>query len=517
MPGPATPRVRRDVTKLQQDGGQWDRTLVLYALAVQKMKAKDAGKQPGELAATGWRFQTFIHGGAPDLGAATPREWGQCPHGGWFFLPWHRAYLHYFERIVRETIRTEVDVPSGWEQDAADWALPYWNYGRLADGEDGPQSRRCRELPPAFRQKKMPDGTTANPLYRPDREQGVNEGSFPDYAEVNPGVAMASTVFATPPGVEGHNFGSGNIGDFWPKENWLSHVGYLENVPHNAIHGFVGGAMAFASSPDDPIFWLHHANIDRLWAAWVDQGNANTTDDTWLTTPYHLRDETGAPVRSDARAVLDTARLGYVYESLSDGTGTAQGVGGAPWMAAVGSPDPLLAHSGPTTLSAREAHVSLTPAEEVDQPVSLLSSVVRPHTARTAEARRVAEGRRLVLTIENVRADAPPGTSYRVFVGARGKDDLDPASPHFVGHITFFGATGGQSGRPGQPAEGNTFSYDVTDVLRGLEQDGRWNGELPSVTLVPAPVNYPSGPGVPEALGSGAAQPRYERLTLSVV
>ncbi|MFN2595803.1 MAG: tyrosinase family protein, partial [Pyrinomonadaceae bacterium] len=53
-----------------------------------------------------------------------PRGWEQqarihlnfCPHSNWFFLPWHRAYLHYFEQICRAA--------SGW----ADFTLPYWDW-----------------------------------------------------------------------------------------------------------------------------------------------------------------------------------------------------------------------------------------------------------------------------------------------------------------------------------------------------------------------------------------------------
>ncbi|MFN0125291.1 MAG: tyrosinase family protein [Verrucomicrobiales bacterium] len=45
----------------------------------------------------------------------------------------------------------------------------------------------------------------------------------------------------------------------------------LEGGPHNSGHRAVGGTMASASSPADPIFWMHHANIDRLWAIWQAQ------------------------------------------------------------------------------------------------------------------------------------------------------------------------------------------------------------------------------------------------------
>jgi tyrosinase len=42
----------------------------------------------------------------------------------------------------------------------------------------------------------------------------------------------------------------------------------LENTVHATVHIAVGGTMSSSSSPADPIFWLHHANIDRLWAKW---------------------------------------------------------------------------------------------------------------------------------------------------------------------------------------------------------------------------------------------------------
>jgi tyrosinase len=42
----------------------------------------------------------------------------------------------------------------------------------------------------------------------------------------------------------------------------------IEGVVHGSVHNAVGGQMATGSSPADPLFWLHHANIDRLWSEW---------------------------------------------------------------------------------------------------------------------------------------------------------------------------------------------------------------------------------------------------------
>lgn len=57
----------------------------------------------------------------------------------------------------------------------------------------------------------------------------------------------------------------------------------LEGPVHGGVHNAVGGDMAGASSPSDPLFWLHHANIDRIWSAWqkthpaAHPSNLNTT------------------------------------------------------------------------------------------------------------------------------------------------------------------------------------------------------------------------------------------------
>jgi tyrosinase len=59
----------------------------------------------------------------------------------------------------------------------------------------------------------------------------------------------------------------------------------IENAPHNPVHDIIGGAMTSMQSPNDPIFWLHHANIDRLWVAWLAAGGGRqlppTTNSYW--------------------------------------------------------------------------------------------------------------------------------------------------------------------------------------------------------------------------------------------
>jgi len=45
---------------------------------------------------------------------------------------------------------------------------------------------------------------------------------------------------------------------------------WLEGRPHGSVHMFVYGSMSDMFSPDDPLFWLHHCNIDRLYRFWAD-------------------------------------------------------------------------------------------------------------------------------------------------------------------------------------------------------------------------------------------------------
>lgn len=69
----------------------------------------------------------------------------------------------------------------------------------------------------------------------------------------------------------------------------------------------------------DPIFWLHHCNIDRLWNHWLAQGGgrANPNESAWLDESWTFADETGALVSVTVAQVLSGAtQLNYEYDDL---------------------------------------------------------------------------------------------------------------------------------------------------------------------------------------------------------
>ena len=144
-------RIRKNVWKLKAA----DKTLEWYERAITAMKAKPIADP------TSWRFQGAIHeyvrqgdplASAGDIlpsSAEQKKYWNQCQHGSWFFLSWHRMYLHFFESIVGAEV-VKLGGPS-------DWGLPYWNYSDAKDPN-------ARLLPPAFRSATKADGT-ANALF----------------------------------------------------------------------------------------------------------------------------------------------------------------------------------------------------------------------------------------------------------------------------------------------------------------------------------------------------------------
>ena len=137
-----------------------------------------------------------------------------CPHGTPYFLAWHRGYLHFLEQQMRLV-----------SQDST-LSMPYWNYYKFP------------KMPVEFT-----DPTPGNPLYMP--RTGTNVYN-----------ALTMSPFAS--GV--WNFQRGTMNAFEPQ---------IESAPHNPVHNLIGGEMATMTSPRDPIFFLHHANIDRLWHAWA--------------------------------------------------------------------------------------------------------------------------------------------------------------------------------------------------------------------------------------------------------
>jgi tyrosinase len=134
---------------------------------------------------------------------------------------------------------------------------------------------------------------------------------------------------------------------------------YLEMEFDYTVHAFIGGKMTTMSSPNDPVFWLHHCNLDRLWAKW----QLTHPDRTYLPSsgtpgvvPGHGLDDpmppwNTEPVPPTPRSVWDHHALGYSYDNEGPPVPRWESLGGA----VAGGPGAVLETGGRLVVFARGA------------------------------------------------------------------------------------------------------------------------------------------------------------------
>lgn len=113
----------------------------------------------------------------------------------------------------------------------------------------------------------------------------------------------------------------------WVTQRGDPRVGTPGSQLHNRVHLWIGGNMAPMTSPNDPVFFLHHCFIDKVWAAWQAVQLAENPDAAPHYAPEtggpqgHNLDDQIRPWQRTIRDVIDISNLGYSYEpSPSDVT-----------------------------------------------------------------------------------------------------------------------------------------------------------------------------------------------------
>jgi tyrosinase len=427
--------VRREVWSLSSE----DPTLPAYAKAVEVMKERS------EEDPTSWSYQAAIHGSEAEPALAL---WNQCEHGSWYFLAWHRMFIYYFEQIVRAAV-----IETGGPED---WALPYWNYG--LNGINA-------SLPEAFREP----ADETNPLFVQQRAPGINEGAMIPPAITSDAEALSRLQFVGAP-----EFGGGIAP---PNQQFWSETGRLEQTPHNDIHNAVGRG-GWMANPDeaakDPIFWLHHSNIDRIWATWNADGGANPTEGAWLEQSFEFFDAEGNQVAKTCSEVLDTIEdLGYTYDPAPGGVTPEPEPEPEAAMAAPIPPEPKVvgATTEKVTLAGSTAKVPVEIDERAKQEVRAASSESDP--------------RRLFLNVEDIEGKVNPGSVYGIYVNLPPDADAEELEAHRAGNVSFFGIERARKPRDDEHAHSLRVSVEVGDLLRSLSEGDTWDGDQIEVTLRP--------------------------------
>ena len=199
------------------------------------------------------------------------------------FLAWHRRYLVEFERnltrvdkVLRPTAPKPVSVPYWRWQDP----FPTWLNGFLPAKDPSGGG-----TPPARKNAAPPAKASANDIDVIVNHFQIQHTGLPgenDYVRFTYGL-----------------------------EGWGQRADGSSLPGHNHGHSWVGGIMNNTStSPTDPVFWLHHAEVDRLWAIFR---KANPTPAPPLTGRNRVMD----PWAESYDQLLDPGTLGYAYDSLS--------------------------------------------------------------------------------------------------------------------------------------------------------------------------------------------------------
>jgi tyrosinase len=409
--------------------------LAKYAAAVTKMRALAKGDP------CSWTFQWYTHwvptnttkaAQVASLPAAQQAlantMWDTCQnHGGFttedMFLPWHRMYVYYFEKIIRHVLADN------------SFTLPYWNYNASATAA----------LPHNF---INPANAGTNSLYSTSRNSGPNSG-------------------APLTGLDLSALSQGTYSGF---------CSTLDFGLHGDVHVEVGNSVGMGAVPwaaYDPIFWMHHCNIDRLWASWNAGGNANPTTASWTNQTFTFANPgyTCMPIVNKVGNYTAIAPLGYAYDRLEPIPGKFKFIW--PFLATV---NPILLKGpGPVELTKAVTHVPNVAPAEMLRTVKANTPLV--HTRLLA----LAPEKHVYLLLDNLMADTAPGVTYSVYLNPANNPSDKPDQSRYVGKINFFGAVMPGGGRMKEPPR---LSFDVTDVLRGLDRGGALADKV-TVSIVP--------------------------------
>jgi len=501
-----------------QGGTFTNKDLLWYAKGVAAMQARKLDDTAS------WWFFAAMHGeyiaqdGFPGWGAlpappqvpVTPlpskkvsdQYWDQCQHQSWYFLPWHRGYLLALEAHVRAEV-VKLGGP-------ATWALPYWDYF-------GPKTEFT--IPPAFNVRHLPDGSP-NPLHVTARYGPDSDGKV---------------YVPTPTAIKKHphdpNFGDGPVTDvclsndvftgddsktkppgFGGPKTAFSHQGgtsgNVEDNPHNHVHVYVGGTApdgktyGLMSDPGtaalDPIFYLHHANIDRMWAGWnATSTNTNPTDSKWLNGPaaegeqqFIMPMPNGRPWVYTPKEVNALSAVDYTYDSLPAPAPAADLL--AARLRRLG------AEAGPT---AAKEETTVTVGRNLELVgASQPNLTIKGPGASTTVALDVRARRKISASLTAASESTPPDRVFLNLENVRGTHDATVLSVYInlpegrkpgdhpellAGSVGLFGLRGASIKDGKHGGQGLSFIMEITKIVDALHLAKALDVESLRVTIVP--------------------------------
>lgn len=258
------------------------------------------------------------------MSTMTPPAQGDrnAAHRGPVFCPWHRFMLRQLELNLQRVLNDNT------------FALPYWDWA--ADGQNTAAQQKKAALwaadalggsgnpvktgpfkfnaadPMSFRIRI--EANVNGQLVQKDhglrRALGTQVSTLPNKNDATAAVAL--TPYDAPP------WDTSSSGFRNRIEGWAPP---MAPALHNRVHVWVGGDMLPSSSPNDPVFYLNHCNVDRIWEAWLTQHGRiylPPQSASALLKGHRLSDPMASLVSAPMRPadVLDMRSI-YVYDSLA--------------------------------------------------------------------------------------------------------------------------------------------------------------------------------------------------------
>ncbi|GJU03812.1 polyphenol oxidase I, chloroplastic-like protein [Tanacetum coccineum] len=300
-----------------------------YEWAIEKMKSLDDDDPHS------WNQQAKIHcaycNDAYIQGNNKDSKYRIQIHSSSLFFPFHRWYLYFYERILGKLLHDDT------------FALPYWNWdhptGMMIPGmyeaamvnkhdpkkkkERDPRNnhlfdgyRNVKHLPPVTMDLNHFEDTNTDPAMLVHQNLSIMRRQMKENAQ------SARFFFGKDPSPP-NPYPRTSEPDVLAYRHEQT-AGSIESPIHNVVHNWTGNPRLpmgedmgdFYSAGYDPIFFAHHANVDRMWTIWkdLDHKNKEPKSDDWLNASYVSYDENRELVRVYNKDCVDTIRMGYKYE-----------------------------------------------------------------------------------------------------------------------------------------------------------------------------------------------------------
>eukprot|EP01018_Ginkgo_biloba_P007267 Gb_17578 [translate_table: standard] len=386
-------------------------------------------------------------------------------HNSWLFLPWHRWYLYFHERILAKLIGDDT------------FALPFWNWDAPAGMTIPPMYANSGPLIDKLRDSAHQPPTLIDLNFSGTDKQLTNDELIASNTNLMYRQIVSNSK--TTKSFLGYPYRYGDVSD--------PGAGTLENLPHGPVHEWTGSATEpnredmgnFYSAGRDPIFFAHHANCDRMWTIWKTLGGKRRdyNDSDFLNSTFLFYNEDAKAVHVKVGDALDLTKLRYTYQRVD-----------IPWLNA--RPVPLKRRLS-SVVGGVPAPAKAEDIEEFGTQPKTLVGPVRVRVKRPIEKQNDLEE---VLVIDGIQVRRSQASNFDVFINLPEADSSTSVAcaeyagtfvnvPHHHQHQDHENNKNmTRKGGVEDPYRKSSFTVGITEILEDL---GATEDESIVVILVP--------------------------------